>query len=241
MAKQGAIVIPTINEEENIEPLVKGIMAQNLGLNLIFVDDNSSDNTRKIIRGLMKKNNLIHLIEREKKLGIGTAYIAGMRYAIEALGSRIIFTMDADLSHDPNDLPKFLDEINSGADIVIGSRYVKGGKIIGWTFYRKLMSRVANFLAKIVLGLKVSDVTTGFRCYKREVLEGINYKEIKSNGYSTLQELLYLAIRKKFKVKEFPLVLVDRIQGESKLSKSETVKFFMNLMELKWKTISGRI
>ncbi|MFH1588798.1 MAG: polyprenol monophosphomannose synthase [Candidatus Diapherotrites archaeon] len=238
---KNAIIVPTLNEEDNIEPLLKGIYSHEIDFQVIFVDDNSKDRTREIINKFKRKNKLIHLIERPKKMGIGTAQIAGMKYAIENLDCELIFTMDADLSHDPNDLPKFFEKINEGADVVIGSRYFKGGKIIGWGFYRKLKSRIANSLARIVLGLKTRDVTTGYRGYKRKVLEKIDYKNIKSKGYSALQELLYLSKRKKFRIEEFPVILIDRIEGESKLTSKEVLSFLKNLFSLKIKTIKKEI
>jgi dolichol-phosphate mannosyltransferase len=241
MKSKNSVIIPTFNEEPNIIPLIKGITAQKKEFNIIFVDDNSKDKTRELIEKSMKKNKKIHLIKRKKKMGIGSAYIAGMKYAINTLKSELIFTMDADLSHNPNDLPKFFKKLNEDADVVIGSRYVKGGKIIGWSLFRKMMSKTANFTAKIVLGLKASDVTTGFRCYKIKVLKEINYEKINSNGYSVLQEFLYLTSRKKFIIKEFPLILTDRIAGESKISKKEILKFIINLFTLKIKTITGEI
>ncbi|MFH2018747.1 MAG: polyprenol monophosphomannose synthase, partial [bacterium] len=184
------IVIPTYNEKENAGILTKKIFALNItNLELLFVDDCSPDGTAEVIKNL-QKTHPIHLIEREKKLGLGSAYVAGFKMALE-LGADYVFEMDADLSHDPSDIPKLLNVCQNGADLAIGSRKITGGGIEGWNWERKLMSDSAMWFARSILGLKTKDVTAGFRCFKRQVLENIDLKKIKSNGYAFQEELLF--------------------------------------------------
>ena len=232
---KSTIVIPTYNEVKNIEKLVKSIFKQGINTKIIIVDDDSKDGTKELADMLSKKfRQRLFVIHREKKLGIGSAYITGFRFALEKLNSDLVISMDADLSHDPKHLHSLFQKINHGFDVVVGSRYSPGGAIVGWSFDRVIISKGANCLAKKILGLKVSDVTTGYRAYKADVLKSINFGDIKSDGYSFLEEILFKAKAKGYKIGETPIVFVDRAFGKSKLSKIEMLKFFLTIIRLRF-------
>ncbi|HBU06616.1 MAG TPA: dolichyl-phosphate beta-D-mannosyltransferase, partial [Candidatus Magasanikbacteria bacterium] len=224
------IVIPTYNEAKNIAKLVNKIFGLNIpGLEIMVVDDNSPDGTGKIVE---KLNLPIHLINRSGKLGLGSAYIAGFKEAIKQQAD-YIFEMDADFSHDPDDIPKIL-QATDNADLVIGSRKITGGKIIGWGWLRKFMSNGAMWFSRLLLGLQAKDVTAGFRCFRRQVLEKIELDKIKSNGYAFQEELLYKTQKLGFIIKEIPVTFIDREEGKSKLSKKDIWEFFWIIIKLKF-------
>lgn len=229
------IVIPTYNERENIENLISQIFSLNIiNLNISIVDDNSPDETGKIVQELIKKyQNRLHLIQRSKKMGLGSAYIAGFKYALEQ-NADLVFEMDADFSHDSKYIPNFLEEIKNGFSVVLGSRRVKDGKIIGWNYARKIMSAGAMLFARIVLGLKTKDVTAGYRCYAKEAILKINLDKIKSNGYAFQEEMIYLCEKKHFKIKEIPITFIDRKLGKSKLNYKDIFEFFKTVIRLKF-------
>ena len=233
-----SIVIPTYNEKENLPELIDKIFnvfeKNQLNGNVIVVDDNSPDGTGHIADQLAEKDNRIQVIHRKGKLGIGTAHIAGFKHAIEVSNSNLIFSMDSDLSHDPKYLPDFIEMHEKGFDVVVGSRYVDGGGVENWGLYRKAVSKGANLLASTLLGVKVHDMTTGYRCYDRKVLEELDLDSIKSNGYSFLEEILFYCKNENFIIGETPIVFVDRTHGKSKLSKNEMVKFFLTILKLKF-------
>ncbi len=235
------IIIPTYNEADNIAKLVQAIMAQPLPpLRILIVDDNSPDGTGQIADSLAQKHpEVVKVLHRPGKLGIGSAYITGFKKAL-AEGAEFIMEMDADFSHDPADIPRLVSEVQSGFDFVIGSRRVKGGEIVGWGPGRKLMSRGAMDFSRIMLGLKTKDVTAGFRCLSRSFLLQLPLDEINSNGYSFQEELIFYAERMGAKIKEIPVTFLDRRFGKSKLSVGEIVKFFYNILRLKWLEISGQ-
>lgn len=227
------IVIPTYNEAENIEKLIKEIFSQNIeGLEILIVDDNSPDGTSKIINNLQSEISNLKLIQRSGKLGLGSAYITGFKQAL-TLGADYVFEMDADFSHDPKDISRML-EATKEADLVIGSRKIIGGQIIGWNWRRKLMSNGAMWFSRTMLGLKVKDVTAGFRCFKAEVLKNIDLDAIKSNGYAFQEELLYKTQKKGYKIVEIPVAFLDRKKGKSKLSKKDIIEFFITIYKLKY-------
>jgi len=229
------VVIPTYNESANIEKLLKKIFALNIpNLEVIVVDDNSPDGTADIINQLPVTSYQLHLIKRRGKLGLGSAYLEGFKKAL-SLGADYIFEMDADFSHDPNDIPRMI-EAAQNADLAIGSRKIPGGKIVGWNLLRKFMSNGAMWLSRLLLRLKVRDVTSGFRCFKRRVLETIPLDEIKSNGYAFQEEMLYRAQKAGFLITEIPVTFVDRQKGKSKLSKKDIIEFFLIILKLKQKT-----
>lgn len=230
------VIIPTYNEAENIEKLIKKIFSLKIdGLEIIIVDDNSPDDTAEKVIGLQTtdygQRQPLHLIQRSSKLGLGSAYIAGFKKALD-IGADYIFEMDADFSHDPDDLPRLL-EAAQNTDLVIGSRKIPGGKIIGWGLGRKIMSSGAMWFSRISLGLKTKDVTSGFRCFSRRVLETIPLDEIKSNGYAFQEEMLYRAQKAGFKITEMPVIFIDRHAGQSKLSKKDIMEFFLIILKLK--------
>ncbi|MEK9130357.1 MAG: polyprenol monophosphomannose synthase [Patescibacteria group bacterium] len=205
-------------------------------LHILIIDDNSPDKTGDIVEKLKLKYPLLYFIRRGKKLGLGSAYLAGFEFALNEKAD-LIFQMDADFSHNPKEIPNFIEQINNGFDVIIGSRRIKNGKIIGWGILRNLMSLWANLSSKWILKLKTRDLTSGFRCYKKEVLENLNLKKIKSNGYSFLEEIIYLCERKNFKIKEIPIVFLNRQKGKSKFSFKEIINFFLTLFRLKIKDL----
>lgn len=236
-----AIIIPTYNEAENIEILIKKIADLNLNdWRIFFIDDNSPDKTAQIIQSFADKLP-ITLIQRPQKLGLGSAYVTGFKKALQQ-NAEYIFEMDADLSHDPKDIPQILQTCFDGADLVIGSRKILGGKIIGWNWYRHFMSNGAMFFSRFILGLKTHDVTSGFRCYKRRVLENINLDKISAGGYAFQEEMLYLTEKNNFKITEIPVTFSDRKLGKSKLSKKDIWEFFITIFRLKFdKTLNNKV
>lgn len=229
-----AVVIPTYNEAENISKLITEIFNLRIeNLNIIIIDDNSPDNTKNIIENLKNKYQNLFLINRQNKLGLGSAYIIGFKKAL-SMGANFIFQMDADFSHNPQDIPKLLESIKN-SDLVIGSRKIKGGNIIGWNNTRKLMSNGAMFISRLILKLKPKDVTAGFRCFKKEVLQKINLNKINSNGYAFQEEMLFKTQKLGFKIVEVPVIFTDRKYGKSKLGIKEIMEFFIIIFKLKFK------
>jgi len=228
------IVIPTYNEKENIEKMLREIFTLNISnLHILIVDDNSPDGTAQIVQSLMAKYPNLHMLQRSGKLGLGSAYIAGFKYALSHEAD-LIFEMDADFSHNPKYIPEFIKQIEKGFDVVIGSRRVKDGKIIGWNWWRKFISASAMAFARIILNLKTKDVTAGYRCYTKNVLNKINLDKIKSNGYAFQEEMIYLCEKNNFKIKEIPITFIDRKFGKSKLDKKDIIEFFKTIIRLKF-------
>ncbi|MBI5574235.1 MAG: polyprenol monophosphomannose synthase [Elusimicrobia bacterium] len=221
------IIIPTYNERENIEKIVKQITGK--GFYLLVIDDNSPDGTGEILDKLQITNDKLQIIHREKKLGLGTAYIQGFKWALQK-DFDFIFTMDADFSHSPDYLPDFLKKL-ADFDLVIGSRYVRGGGVRNWPIQRKFISRCGNFYAKTILQYSVNDSTSGFMGFRRQVLENMNLDEVKSEGYGFLIEMKYRTYKLGCKIHEYPIVFADRIQGMSKISK----KIIWEAIFLVWK------
>lgn len=212
------VVLPTYNEAKNIERLIPKVIEQDV--DILFVDDNSQDGTAEIIRHWMEKVPRINLIQRPAKLGLGTAYVTGFKWALER-HFEYIFEMDADLSHDPAEIPKFIAKCEEGYDLVIGSRYTRGTiSVVGWDFRRLLLSKFANKYATTILNLGfLTDVTSGYRCYSRKVLESIDLDIIKSNGYAFQIEMVYRAHKQGFLIGEIPIIFYERNSGSSKMSK----------------------
>jgi len=229
---RGAVVVPTYNEAENIERLISQILALDLDLQVIVVDDNSPDGTGQIVDRLAATDPRVRVVHRAGKLGLGTAYIAGFKQAISA-NMPLILSMDADFSHDPSYLPAMV-EMAQTRELVIGSRYVPGGGTRDCTAPRKLLSRGANLFAKVMLGLKAQDCTTGFRCYRRYVLESIELDTIFSSGYSFLIEMITRVQKKGFSIGEVPIVFVNRQRGASKISRLEIIKAVYTVLRLRW-------
>jgi dolichol-phosphate mannosyltransferase len=225
-----AIVIPTYNEEENLEPLVEGIIRLDLGSDLFIVDDNSPDGTGKLADKLATHYAGITVIHRPAKLGLGTAHIAGMKAAL-AGGAEQVVTMDADFSHHPRYIPGLLAALSS-VDVAIGSRYVAGGGTLACTWPRKALSRGANLFARTVLSLQAGDATAGFRAYRRRVLESIALEEIVSNGYSFLIEMLFRCQQRGWTIGEVPIVFENRQRGASKISRAEILRAMQTVLRL---------
>ena len=211
------IIIPTYNEADNIRKIINEIFNLNLSLDILVVDDNSPDGTSNIIEEISKNFNNIKLIKREGKLGLGTAYVAGFKYALKN-GYDYIFEMDADFSHDPKEIPKFLEKIKE-CDLVLGSRYIKGVNVINWPLSRLLLSYGANIYTRLITGMPIKDSTGGYKCFKRKVLERIDLEKIHSGGYAFQIEMNYRAWSKGFSIAEIPIIFVDRLEGKSKMSK----------------------
>ena len=233
------VIVPTYNERENIRPLVEQLLALPIEIQVIVVDDNSPDGTGAIADELAASNSHVRVIHRSGKLGLGTAYVAGFKAAL-SMGADRILTMDADFSHHPRYVPDLVDR-SRDADLVIGSRYVRGGGTRYCTLPRKALSWGANAFVKMVLWLQAMDCTAGFRCYRREVLESIDLDTIFSNGYSFLIEMLYRVQRRGWRVAEVPIIFEDRRLGRTKMSWREAVGLFTTILRLRWRKLRGRI
>ncbi len=224
-----SVILPTYNEKENLEKLLP-ILLKNSNVEVVVVDDSSTDGTPNVVKRFMRKYDNVKLIERPAKLGLGSAYRDGFR---ATLGKKIV-TMDADLSHDPKYIAEFskvIDDMN--VDIVIGSRYVSGGRIVGWKPHRKIISWGANFLAKTILGLNVRDATSGYRMYRRDVFAKIASHST-MNGYEFQIEALFLAKKFGFKIHEYPIIFTDRRTGRSKLTLGEILRFLKAIFKLRF-------
>ncbi|MCC7430180.1 polyprenol monophosphomannose synthase [bacterium] len=217
MTEKKLIIVPTYNEIENIALLIESIQNLFLGLDILVVDDNSPDKTAMLIKELMKTDKTIHLLERKGKLGLGTAYVEGFKWAIKN-DYTIVFQMDADFSHNPEILVKFLDEIKEN-DLVLGSRYITGVNVVNWPLSRLLLSYFANVFTQKITGMPIKDATGGFKCFKIDVLKTINLENIRSDGYSFQIEMTFKSWVKGFKIKEIPIIFVDRERGTSKMNK----------------------
>jgi len=227
--KKSLVIIPTYNEMENIPNLIPKILQKDEGIEVLIVDDNSPDGTAAFVEEESKLNSRVHLIKRNAKLGLGTAYIEGFKFALKN-GYDFIFEMDADFSHNPKELINFLREIES-ADLILGSRYKSGVNVVNWPMKRLLLSYFANVYTRIITGLPVKDATGGFKCFRREVLEAIDLDNVKSNGYAFQIEMTYKAWKKGFRIKEISIIFIDRVKGTSKMSK----KIVREAVTMVWK------
>ena len=229
------VIIPTYNEKENIEAIITAVMELPIEYHVLVIDDGSPDGTANIVKDLMAKQftGKLHLLERAGKLGLGTAYIAGFKWAIEHQYD-YIFEMDADFSHNPQDLLKLYDACaNQGADLAIGSRYVSGVNVVNWPMGRVLMSYFASKYVRFVLGMKVHDTTAGFVCYRREVLETIELDKIRFKGYAFQIEMKFTAYKCGFKIQEVPIIFVNRVLGTSKMSGGIFSEALLGVIRLK--------
>ncbi len=211
------IIIPTYNERENVEPLLERIFAEVPAVEVLIVDDNSPDGTGAIADGAAARDPRVHVMHREGKQGLGSAYVAGFRYALDR-DYEAVFEMDADFSHNPESLPVFLRELED-ADLVLGSRYLNGVTVVNWPIKRLILSYSANVYSRIITGMRVKDLTGGFKCFRRRVLESIDWSRVGSDGYAFQIEITFKAWRKGFRIREIPIVFVDRKAGESKMSR----------------------
>lgn len=228
------VIIPTYNEIENIDKMVRAVFSLTREFELLIVDDGSPDGTASKVKELQREfPNKLHIEERKGKLGLGTAYIHGFKWAL-ARDYDFIFEMDCDFSHDPKDLIRLLEACETKADVAVGSRYCSGGKISNWPFGRILMSYFASVYVRFVLWIPVKDTTAGFKCYKRKVLETINLDAIRFMGYAFQIEMKYRAYKKGFKIVEVPIMFTDRVLGESKMSTKIFKEAFLGVIQMRF-------
>ncbi|SEF75972.1 polyprenol monophosphomannose synthase [Flavobacterium urumqiense] len=232
------VIIPTYNEIENIESIIRSVLSQHKPFNVLIIDDNSPDHTAdKVIQLQSEYSGRLFLEKRAKKSGLGTAYVHGFKWALERK-YEYIFEMDADFSHNPNDLERLYNACHLGdADLAIGSRYVTGVNVVNWPLSRVLMSYFASVYVKLITGMKIHDATAGFVCYKRNVLEKINLDKIKFVGYAFQIEMKYRTFCKKFQIVEVPIIFTDRIKGQSKMSNSIIVEAVFGVISLRLKKL----
>ncbi len=238
MAK-ALVVIPTFNEADNIQRVIPLVLKQSEEIDVLVVDDNSPDGTALLVKEMMPGKGRVHLIERERKMGLGTAYVAGFKFAIEHSYS-FVFEMDADFSHDPAELPNFLGRTGE-CDLVIGSRYINGVRVLNWPIQRLLLSYFANVYTRIVTGLPLKDATGGFKCYKRAVLEAVDLDAVKSNGYAFQIEMSFRAWKKGYRLEEIPIIFLDRRSGSSKMSKNIVYEAFFLVWSLRLRSMFGKL
>ena len=235
MTSDSIIIIPTYNEKENIEKIIRAIFGLEKLFHILVIDDGSPDGTAAIVKGLMADEfkDQLFIVERSGKLGLGTAYIAGFKWAL-AHGYDYVFEMDADFSHDPNDVPRLYSACHDeGYDVAIGSRYVSGVNVVNWPIGRVLMSYFASKYVRMVTGFKVHDTTAGFKCYKRKVLETIELDKIRFKGYAFQIEMKFTAFKIGFKIKEVPVIFVNRVEGVSKMNGGIFGEAFFGVMRLR--------
>ncbi|MBP6634953.1 MAG: polyprenol monophosphomannose synthase [Paludibacter sp.] len=228
------VIIPTYNEKENIENIIRAVFNQPLSFHILIIEDGSPDGTAAIVKKLQQEfPDRLFMVERQGKLGLGTAYIAGFKWGL-ANGYDYIFEMDADFSHNPNDLARLYDACaNMGADVAIGSRYITGVNVVNWPIGRVLMSYFASKYVRFVLGMKIADTTAGFKCYRREVLETIELDKIRFKGYAFQVEMKFTAYKCGFKLTEVPIIFINRELGTSKMSGGIFGEAFFGVIQLK--------
>ncbi|MDA0378363.1 MAG: polyprenol monophosphomannose synthase [Bacteroidetes bacterium] len=236
------VVTPTYNEADNIGHVISLVLALPASFHLLVVDDGSPDGTGDLVARLAKSHpDRIHLLRRAGKQGLGTAYIAGFRFALEH-DYELVCEMDADLSHNPNDLPRLTAPIEADtADVVIGSRYVDGVRIMNWPLSRLILSYSAGIYTRTITRMKIQDVTAGFKCFRRTVLEAIDLGQVRSNGYSFQIEMNYIAWKKGFRISEVPIVFTERTEGRSKMSKAIVREATWKVWELRLRSLFGRL
>ena len=233
-------IIPTYNEKENIENIIRAVFALEGGYNILVIEDGSPDGTAAIVKRLQQEfPDRLFMIERKGKLGLGTAYITGFKWCVEQ-GYDYIFEMAADFSHNPEDLPKLYQACADGADLAIGSRYCNGISVINWPIGRVIMSYYASVYVRTVLGMQVYDTTAGFKCYRRKVLETIDLDNVKMKGYGFQIEMKYTTYKLGFKIKEVPIIFVDRTEGTSKMSSGIFGEAFWGVLKLKMRKIKPK-
>jgi dolichol-phosphate mannosyltransferase len=232
-----AVCLPTYNERENLEPMLRAL--RDKGVHVLVIDDNSPDGTGRLADGLAEELDYVSVLHRERKEGLGPAYLAGFRRAL-ADGAELVLEMDCDFSHDPNDVPRLLAAARD-ADVVLGSRYVAGGAVRNWGLVRRFVSAGGSWYARVLLGARVRDLTGGFKCYRRRVLETIDLDAIESKGYAFQIETTYRALRAGFRVVEIPITFVDREAGGSKMSKAIVLEAIWKVPSLRLAALLGRL
>ena len=233
------IIIPTYDERENLPSLLDELMALPYDLHVLVVDDRSPDGTAELVEERMTREPRLHLLKRPGKMGLGSAYRDGFRYALEH-GAEYIFEMDADFSHDPKSIGAFLEAARE-ADVVLGSRYIGGVRVVNWPLNRLILSRTANLYSRLITGLPVHDATGGFKCFRRRALEGIRLDRIRSDGYAFQIEVSFKCWRRGFRIKEIPIVFVDRRAGVSKMSRRIIWEAAGVVWHLRFMSLMGRL
>ncbi len=235
------VIIPTYNEKENIERILRAVFALEGDYHVLVIDDGSPDGTAGIVKGLLDEfGGRLFILERNGKLGLGTAYLTGFKWALEH-GYDYVFEMDADFSHNPEDLPRLYGACaNDGADLAIGSRYCNGVSVVNWPIGRVVMSYFASVYVRTVLGMKVYDTTAGFKCYRRKVLETIDLDDVRMKGYGFQIEMKYTTCKLGFRIKEVPIIFVDRKEGTSKMSSGIFGEAFWGVIRMKMRKIRPR-
>jgi len=233
------VIIPTYNERENIEEMMGRLMALPFGLHLLVVDDNSPDGTAEVVKAWQQREPRIHLLRRAGKLGLGSAYREGFRYALDH-GAEYIFEMDADFSHDPDSIGEFLKHAQD-ADVVLGSRYLNGVTVVNWPLQRLILSYTANLYTRLITGLPVKDATGGFKCFRRRALESVRLDKVQSDGYAFQIEMSFKCWKRGFRIREIPIVFVDRRAGVSKMNKKIIVEAVWMVWRLRLMDLFGRV
>lgn len=234
---ESIVIIPTYKEKENIESIIRYVFKLPVEFHILIIDDNSPDGTADIVKGLIDEfPDRLYLVERPGKLGLGTAYVKGFHWALEH-GFKLIYEMDADFSHNPDDLIRLREAAINGADLVIGSRYVSGINVVNWPLKRVLMSYFASKYVRIVTGMKIHDSTAGFVCYSDRVLKTIDLDKIRMKGYGFQIEMKYTTLKLGFKLKEVPIIFIDRQKGTSKMSGGIFGEAFFGVIKMKWRSI----
>jgi dolichol-phosphate mannosyltransferase len=237
-APRAMVIIPTYDEIDNLRRLIPQLLAVAPNVEVLVVDDNSPDGSGAFVEETGRKVPRVHCIRRPQKMGLGSAYRDGFRYAL-AHGAELVFEMDADFSHDPQEIPRFM-EAAENADLVLGSRYLYGVTVVNWPLRRLILSYTANVFSRLITGLPVKDATGGFKCFRRQVLEAIDLDRVKSDGYSFQIEVSFLAWRLGFRIREIPILFVDRRAGISKMNKKIVWEAFFVLWRLGWMRLFGK-
>ncbi len=231
------VIIPTYNEQDNIVPMIEKVFSLPVDFDLLIIDDNSPDGTAELVREMQKKYpTKLHMIQRSGKLGLGTAYITGFKWALEK-NYTMVCEMDCDFSHNPEDLPRLRKAILEGADVAVGSRYIEGGGVYNWPKRRILLSKGASLYARLITGIPVQDTTAGFVCYRREFLENLNMDKIVFKGYAFQIQMKYAAYLMGYKIKEIPIWFKDREEGVSKMSSNIIQEAILGVLKLRWNAI----
>lgn len=239
-AVESLVIIPTYNERENIERIVGEVFSLPHDIHVLVVDDNSPDGTGALVEEWSKREPRLHVLHREGKLGLGGAYIKGFQWALATTDAKYIFEMDADFSHDPRAIPRFLERIRD-CDLVVGSRYVRGVTVVNWPLSRLVLSITANVYTRVVTGMPLHDATAGYKCFRREVIESLPLDRIKSDGYSFQIEMHFYVWKRKFRIIEMPIIFTDRLVGQSKMSRRIVWEAAFMVWKLRIASMLGRI
>jgi dolichol-phosphate mannosyltransferase len=236
---KAVVVIPTYNERDNLQRLAGQLLAQHDAIHILIVDDNSPDGTGQLADGMAADSNRITVLHRAGKLGLGSAYREGFKVALD-MGADLVVQMDADFSHDPSILPVFFEKIES-CDLVIGSRYLNGVSVVNWPLRRLMLSYFASVYTRVITGLTISDCTSGFKCFRRQVLESIDLDKVRSDGYSFQIEMNFRCVERGFRVAEVPIIFIDRHAGTSKMSKRIVREAVLMVWKLKLGSLAARL